>query len=147
MRGKRDRRGGRGSKRGRQLYHVTRKEQKKIERVYANRRWHKKKLKKWLGKLEQKTGGEGSLLGDCIANSYSWDETTQEDARGKIIEEWIVRTGCTIMKRDSRLTLERTREERRESSRINFLISKDKPGWLWIKTRKHLLDHCAIYGE
>ena len=32
-------------------------------------------------------GREGSILGDWNVHSYSWDETREEDARGKVIEE------------------------------------------------------------
>ena len=38
-------------------------------------------------------GREGSVLGDWNAHSHTWDETREEDSKGKIIEEWMVGTG------------------------------------------------------
>ena len=42
---------------------------------------------------------------------------------------------------------ERTREGRRESSRIDFVISKDNSKWLLIRSTKLLSDHWAIHGD
>ena len=33
---------------------------------------------------------EGRILGDWNAHSYSWDETREEHARGKVMEEWMI---------------------------------------------------------
>ena len=48
---------------------------------------------------------------------------------------------------DSRSIWERTRERRRDHSRIDFIISKDKSKWFPIKTTKPLFDHWAIYRK
>ena len=109
--------------------------------VYANGRWHVVRWKEWLGKLEEAIGGEASLLEDWNAHSYAWDETREEDARGKTMEEWVVAIGWTLVEGDSSPTWERTREGRRESSRINFVISKDRSDWSPIKSTKLLSDH------
>ena len=69
------------------------KNKKRIGGVYANGRWQGKIWKKWLEKLEEGMGREGSILGEWNAHSHSWNETTEEDSKGKIMEEWIVRTG------------------------------------------------------
>ena len=51
------------------------------------------------------------------------------------------------MEGDSGPTWERTREGRRESSRIDFVISKGNSGWSPIKSTKLLSDHWTIYGD
>ena len=61
--------------------------------MYANGRWHRERWKEWLRKLELEMGREGSVLGDWNAHSHTWDETREEDSKGKIIEEWMVGTG------------------------------------------------------
>ena len=75
-------------------------------------------------KLEEEIGREDSILGDWNAYLHLWDEISEEDVRGTIINRWIVGTGWSVMKGDSGLTWERTREGRRESSRSDFIISK-----------------------
>ena len=89
-------------------------------------------------------GREGSILGDWNANSQFWDETREKDARGKIMEECMVGAGWIIREGDCGPTWERTREGRRESSRIDFVISKGNSEWLPIKSTKLLLDHWGI---
>ena len=59
----------------------------------------------------------------------------------------MVGTGWTTMEGDSGPTWERTREGRRESSRIDFVISKGNSGWSPIKSTKLLSDHWAIHGD
>ena len=44
------------------------------------------------------------------------------------MEEWMTGTGWFIMEEDRGPTWERTREETRESSRIDFVISKGNSG-------------------
>ena len=50
------------------------------------------------------------------------------------------------MKGDSGPMWERTREGRRESSRIDFIISKGNSKWSPIRSTKLLLDHWALHG-
>ena len=61
--------------------------------------------------------------------------------RGKVIEEWLVGTGWTIMDGNGGPTWERTREGRRERSRIDFVIAKGNSSMSPIKTEKLLSDH------
>ena len=75
-------------------------------------------------------------MGDWNAHSHSWDETRDKNSRGKIKEKWMVGIGWLAMEGDSRLTCERTREGRRESSRIDFVMSKDNFDWLRISFTK-----------
>ena len=56
----------------------------------------------------------------------------------------MVGTGWTVVEGDSGLTWERAREGRRESSRIDFVISKGNPRSSLIKSMKLLSDHRAI---
>ena len=63
------------------------------------------------------------------------------------MKEWMVGTGWLIREEDSRPTWERVREGRRESSRIDFVISKDNSEWLLIRSIKLLSDYWAIHGE
>ena len=86
-------------------------------------------------------GREGSILGDWNAHLHSWDETRDEDTRGKVMEEWIIGTGWTLMEGDSGPTWERTREGVRESNRINFIISRGNSRWSPIKSTKLLSNH------
>ena len=51
------------------------------------------------------------------------------------------------MEGDSGPTWERTREGIRESSRIDFVISKGNSGWSPIRSTKLLSDHWAIHGN
>ena len=104
-------------------------------------RWHKEKWKEWLGKLEEELGSEGSILRDWNAHSHSWDKTMEEDMSRKVMEEWMVGTGWSMMEEDNRPTWERTREGRRESSKIDFVISKGNCRWSPIRSTKLLLDH------
>lgn len=57
------------------------------------------------------------------------------------MEERMVGTGWTIMEGNSSLTWARIREGSRESSRIDFMISKGNSKWLAMKSTKLLLDH------
>ena len=59
----------------------------------------------------------------------------------------MVGTGWTVREGDSGPMWERTREGRRESSRINFVIYKGNWEWSLIRTTKLLSDHWAIHGE
>lgn len=63
------------------------------------------------------------------------------------MEKWIVGTGWIIREGDSGPTWERTREGRRESSRIDFVISKGISEWSPIKSTKLLSDHWVIYED
>ena len=63
------------------------------------------------------------------------------------MEEWMVGAGWTLREGDCGPTWERTREGRRESSRIDFVICKGNSEWTPIKSRKLLSDHWAIHGE
>ena len=47
------------------------KNKKKIGKVYTNRRWYREKWRKWLRKLEKKTGRESSILRDWNTHSHS----------------------------------------------------------------------------
>lgn len=51
-----------------------------------------------------------------------------------------------IMKGDRAQTWERASEVRRESSRIDFVISEDDSEWSMRKTRKLLSNHWAIHA-
>ena len=97
--------------------------------------------------MEKHIGREGSILGAWNAHSHSWDEAREEDARGKIMEEWMVGTGWTITEGNSGPTWERIREGRRESSRIDFVISKGKSEWLLIKSTKLVSDHWVMHRD
>ena len=63
------------------------------------------------------------------------------------MEEWMVGAGCVIRGGGYGPTWERTREGRRESSRIDFVISKGSSEWLLIRSTKLLSDHWAIHRE
>ena len=63
------------------------------------------------------------------------------------MEEWMVGKGWIIREGDCGPTWERTREGRRKSSRIDFVISKGNTEWWPIRTAKLLSDHWAIHEE
>ena len=80
------------------------KNKKKRRGVYTNGRWDREKWKEWLRSLEEEMGCEGSILEDWNARTHSRYETREEDTRGKIMEEWMVAGGWTVMECDSGLT-------------------------------------------
>ena len=123
------------------------KQKKKIGGVYVNGRWHGEKWKECLEKLEMEMGREGSILVDGNAHSHYWNAKREEDARGKTMVEWIVGRGCTLREGDCGPMWKRTREGRRESSRIDFVSFKGSTEWSPISTTKLLSDHWAIHGE
>lgn len=123
------------------------KNKNRIGGIYTNGRWCEKKWKEWLGKLEEKIGNESSILGDSNTHSYTWDEIRVEDASGKVMDKWNMGTSWTVMEEDSRPTWERTREGRRETSRIDFVISKCNSEWLLTKSTKLISDYWPIHGE
>ena len=63
------------------------------------------------------------------------------------MKEYITGARCRMMEGDSGPTWKRTREGKRECSRIDFESSKGNSEWLLIRTTKQLSDHWVVHGK
>lgn len=57
------------------------------------------------------------------------------------MEEYMIRTGWSVTEGDNGPTWERTREGKRYSRSIDFVISKGNSKWSLIRSTKLLSDH------